>query len=240
MMKPSEWIVLFDAVGTLIRPQPDVVSIYLETSRQYGSRLEAGEIRNRFQQARQTFFDSNVPVCQLKPGSLTSSDAIEQEKWKQLVQYVLHDVKPIDLAFNSLWNHFAAASNWQVYPDVVSCWQQLTEMGITIGIASNFDARLKTIANELPQLQSCQHVFCSGSLGFLKPDPEFFRRIAAQFAEQGSRKFAMVGDNRRNDYEAPKQMGWKAVWLQRQAKFPTQSSESVAGLTEIPQLLSTQ
>ena len=233
-MTPSEWTVLFDAAGTLIRPQPDVVSVYLETARQYGSRLEPDQIRARFQLARQTFFDSHVPVDQLRPGRLISSDVIEQEKWKQLVRYVLFDVEAIDLAFDSLWDHFAAANNWQVYPDVESCWQKLVEMGVTIGIASNFDARLLSIANQLSPLRTCEHVFYSGSVGFLKPDPEFFRGIELHFAGKGRRRFAMVGDNRRNDYDAPKRMGWEAIWLQRTAK--SQTGDRVAGLMDIPQL----
>ena len=239
-MTSNDWIVLFDAVGTLIRPQPDVVSVYLETARQFGSQLERNRVRDRFRLARQCFFDSNVPVGQLRPGSLISSDGIEREKWEQLVRFVLHDVEPIEAAFESLWDHFAAANNWQVYPDVEPCWQQLTAMGITIGIASNFDARLLPIANQLPPLQTCQHIFYSGAVGYLKPDPEFFRRIAAQFEGRGSPRFAIVGDNRRNDYETPKRMGWKAIWLQRPAISMTKSSESVESLLEIPKFFTKQ
>jgi putative hydrolase of the HAD superfamily len=239
MMRSNDWIILFDAVGTLIRPQPNVVSVYLATARQFGSRLEADQIRDRFRLARESFFDSKVPVDQLEPGSLISSNAIEYEKWQQLVQYVLHDVEPIDAAFESLWDHFAAPNNWQVYPDVEPCWQQLTEMGMTIGIASNFDARLVSIANQLPPLQTCQHIFYSGEVGFLKPDPEFFRRIASHFTGRSGHRFAMVGDNRRHDYEAPKRLGWHAVWLNRNPESRSGTNERISGLAELPHFLVT-
>ena len=236
MGQETDWIMLFDAVGTLIRPQPDVNFVYLETARQFGSRLNLQEISDRFQIARRRYFEPTGPVISLLPGSLISSNQLEYENWKRLVQDVLCDVGPIDAAFEKLWDHFGAPQNWQVYPDVEPCWRRLTDIGLQIGIASNFDQRLEAIVAELAPLSNCQHLFYSSDLGFRKPDPGFYQTIENTFETSGSASttgFVMIGDQLENDYHAPQRAGWRSYWLNRTDHPQPEGVRTIRSLPEI-------
>ena len=240
MWQKTDWIILFDAVGTLIRPHPDVNHVYLQTARQFGSRLSLQEISDRFRIARRIYFEPAGPVNQLLPGSLISSNQLEYENWKRLVQDVLCDVDPIGPAFEKLWNHFATPQAWQVYPDVEPCWRRLKEMGLQTGIASNFDQRLEAIVAELTPLSNCKHLFYSSEVGFRKPDAAFYQTIESTLGLSEpvpTIGFAMVGDQLENDCYGPQRAGWQSFWLNRTAQTRCEDVRMIRSLAEVATLL---
>lgn len=228
-MNRPHTIVLFDAVGTVIKPNPSVTDVYHRLGLKYGSRLSRPQIKQRVSESRRKYFnvgesaqsrfvDSSSPRPTLT--ELSSDDEIEREMWQQLVCDVFSDLdSPADL-FDELWDHFEEPENWRVYSDVEACWSELQKYGIEIGLASNFDSRLTSLAQAIYPLSSADYVFCSSQIGFRKPSPMFFRQIEAAIKcvsddRLGVRTIFMVGDDFENDCVAPKLAGWNAVWLNR-------------------------
>lgn len=198
--------VLFDAVGTLIFPRPAVAEVYAAHGKRFGSQLTAPENRTRFRAAiaRTT---KHEPV----------SEAGERQRWRQLVREIFDDVAAAEEGlFASLWQHFAEGQHWAVYDDVPATWHGLTHGGFTLGIASNFDARLHEVCRRLPPLDACTLRFVSSEVGFAKPDPRFFTAVAERLSASPC-EILLVGDEARFDYEPARAAGWQALQIDRDA-----------------------
>jgi putative hydrolase of the HAD superfamily len=196
--------VLFDAVGTLIQPQPSVSEVYAAYGRQYGSRLTSEAIRPRFAAA----------FCKSTPAQATSEE-FERERWRSIVREVVDDVvQRHDDLFSALWQHFGRSEHWQMFADVLPVWNELARRGFELGIASNFDARLRGVCAGLPPLCDCQRVFVSSEVGYAKPDLRFFATIAERL-QTSPHELLLIGDDRERDYEAAKAAGWKGLLIDR-------------------------
>jgi len=226
--------VLFDAVGTIIYPDPGVLSVYHQFGKQHGSQLSIEVITKRFSLLRRKLFQSEMTgdstQHDLPQFEFPSSQQIEQQLWRDLVQQLFTDISDSNSLFEQLWKHFANPGHWRVYEDVPCCWESLKEQGIGIAIASNFDRRLVPICNELGLNENNSRLFFSADLGFRKPDPRFYRAIEQSLP---SEPLLMVGDDYINDYVAPRLCGWQSLQLVRQKKRRTTDSiDSLSGLTE--------
>lgn len=213
-----EKIFIFDAVHTILRPVPDVITAYFLAGKRHGSLLTKEDVKSRFRSGRQELFGTRIAAKETKPGSLRSSDEIEFQLWKKLVTYVFNDVVPIDQLFQELWDHFASPQNWQLYDDVESCWQSIKADGGQIVIASNFDSRLNEILKVQSSLTKIDAVFCSAEVGYRKPDPMFYEVVAKTLKLNGAEQVIMTGDDFENDFVAPRLFGWNAVHLDRRSK----------------------
>jgi len=225
-------IFIFDAVHTILRPIPDVISAYFLAGQRHGSSLNKDEVKTEFRIARRQRFGTFIAASQTQSGSLVSSDAIERLLWQDLVSDVFNDVRPVDRLFEELWSHFASADNWQLYDYVESCWSQLKDSGDRIVIASNFDSRLNEIVAQHKTLSLADAVYCSAEVGFRKPDPMFYKTVADSFGVSDSDEVIMVGDDFENDYVGPTKHGWKALHLDRRAT-PNGNQHTILSLSAL-------
>jgi putative hydrolase of the HAD superfamily len=206
MLDGVRWV-LFDAVGTLMFPDPPVADVYHATARRFGSELSIDDIRERFSSVLSRTFRGDVPT----------SEATERERWRGIVGQVISDIPAdVDAVFEELWGHFAEAQHWRLYDDVAPALNELRERGFSLGIASNFDGRLKRIVGGHLPLANCSAVFASSDVGYSKPDARFFRTIEARLGVQPV-EIALVGDDEVCDVQAATAVGWRAIHLDRKA-----------------------
>ena len=216
--------VLFDAVGTLIHPVPDVHEVYAAAGRRFGSRHDAASIQTRF---RQAFAKHDVHG--------RTNEQHERARWRHIVTEVFDDVPAAaESLFTELWDHFADPGHWTLYEDVLPIWNLLRERNMVICIASNFDARLESICRGVRPLDEADHVFCSSAVGFTKPHREFFAHVVRELGLE-TNQLLMVGDSLENDVEAAHAAGWQAIWIQRGV---TAVGESV--ITQLTDLLNVE
>lgn len=246
-------VVLFDAVGTVIQPDPDVVSVYEQLGRAYGSSLSTSELKLRIGQAREKYFN----VCpasavlqdaqgevELATGDLVSSDEIELRLWRQLVVEVFNEVPDSIRLFEELWGHFSLPQHWRLYEDAAGCWDRLRARGYLIGLASNFDSRLLQLCDSIPLLGTADFVFQSASVGFRKPSPEFYGIVEKELRESigssaaGGLRIYMVGDDLVNDCLGPDRAGWSGVWLNRSQESSQSNWSSARGTDGFVQVAS--
>lgn len=227
-MPESIRAVLFDAVGTLLRPDPPVTETYVATGRRFGSTLSAEQVKLRFRAAfeRQEHEDR-------RRGDGRTDESRESRRWETIVGEVFDDVDDREGLFESLWNHFARADSWRLYDDVREPLQELTARGFVIGLASNFDGRLHAIARGHDPLASCQHVFVSSELGYRKPSTRFFAAIQRALG-CGASELLHVGDSLEYDYQAARAAGWRALLLDR--KCASTATDRVTSLSELARL----
>ena len=217
-------MILFDAVGTLIRPREPVAETYHAAARRYGSQWSVPEIARRFPAAMRRHMgvgdEADVPEAVRAPAALDrppTSEREERRRWQAIVAEVIDDVTSAqDQLFDELWNHFADWRQWEVYPDVREAWESLEQLGYQLGIASNFDGRLPPICRQLEPLSRAAHVFHSAGLGHAKPSLDFFRAIERQLGRP-PHELLLVGDDRINDRLGAQAAGWHALLLDRTA-----------------------
>jgi len=209
--------VVFDAVGTLIRPSRPVADAYRDAGLRYGLDLSRDTIQQRFRQAfaRQESIDA-------RQATWTTDTSRERRRWREIVREVFQPVAEpgdADALFESLWSHYASPQSWTVYEDARPVWTELGGRGLVRVVASNLDDRLSSILGGLPPFHQCADVCVSAELGVRKPSPSFFAAVQ-QRLQLESEQLLMVGDDYAADYEAARACGWQALHLDRQAGCP--------------------
>ncbi|MDB5341297.1 MAG: yjjG [Planctomycetaceae bacterium] len=213
----------FDAVGTLIYPEPSVSKVYWNVGRQFGSQQTLDQVRTEFQQAFQDLAGG-------ARGDYSTSETEEKERWRHIVSQVLFDVIDPDACFEDLHAHFGKPSAWRTFPDVAETLQHLDAQGIEVLVASNFDERLHPLCDELPELRLLRKRVVSASIGWHKPSPHFYTHLI-EVAGCPADQILMVGDDLENDVVAAQASGLPAVWINREG------GSSEAAISDLRQLV---
>jgi putative hydrolase of the HAD superfamily len=201
--------VLFDAVGTLIRPDPAVADIYRRVALRFGVDLGAAEIDRRFSEAFRSEDSRDAHQFEYR-----TSESRELERWQAIVEHVFAESDRRAEIFGELWQAFGRAETWRSFDDVSPAISALKKRGLPLGVASNFDRRLRTVAAGLPELAAIKRFFISSEIGFRKPSPAFFQAIERELGLPPEAIF-LVGDDQENDVEAARACGWQAALVDR-------------------------
>jgi putative hydrolase of the HAD superfamily len=215
--------VAFDAVGTLITPDPPVQAAYQAVGDRYGSRLTIDTIRARF---RSAFRDEEERD---RAAGWRTDPAREMERWRRIVAAVLDDVTDAEACFRELWDHFSRPAAWRCLPDAGSVLTELSRRGLVVGLASNFDSRLRTVVAGLPELAAIGPIVASADVGWRKPAAEFFTAVVRAFGCAPG-EVLLVGDDFENDYAGATAAGLRAVLLDRTGRPGT---AHIAGLADL-------
>jgi putative hydrolase of the HAD superfamily len=201
--------IVFDAVGTLIKPVPSVAEAYVAAAGRQGVVLDRDEVKARFS----LHFQSDH--VHADDGVLSTNDATERRRWRMIVAGVLPEVSEPDRAFDELWDHFGRPDSWRCFPDVLPVLQSLTERGIAVCVGSNFDGRLRGVVKGLPELNDrLESLVISSEVGFRKPHPSFFRAACDQLG-LSPKSVLCVGDDPENDVRGAIRAGLSALLLSR-------------------------
>jgi len=220
--------VYFDAVGTLIFPRPHVDAVYCEVGRRHGSRRNRKSCRRRFSEA----FQKQEGLDRAR-GWITSEQR-EQQRWRDIVAEVLDDVKDPEGCFAELYQHFAKPAAWWCKVGTEELFAALRGRGCLLGVATNYDHRLRTVVAGLVSLRGIDHLLISSEVGWRKPAPAFFEALVRQ-AGVAPAEILLVGDDRVNDYDGALAAGLGAVLLD--ATPGAQRSGVIANLNDLTQFL---
>lgn len=232
------WIV-FDAVGTLLVPSEAVAATYQAVGQAHGSVLTQAEVGRRF---RRVFAESEGLVFHsdgtITPGLETSEQA-EYRRWQWVVGQVFEDLAPDQQTrvFEALWQHYAQPAAWRLLPDVAETLAELRQRGWRLALASNFDARLDGLQRGFAALESIERVAVSSRLGWRKPAPQFYAKVAELCGSRPA-ELCMVGDHWEHDVLAAQAAGWQAVRVLSPLVARDEHSEGIS-LRELPAWLRT-
>jgi putative hydrolase of the HAD superfamily len=204
--------VLFDAVGTMIRVESGVAATYRAAGLRYGANIEESVIRQRFDEAMRRENERDERELAFR-----TSEEREFERWKAIVEHVFDQRQRRDEIFADLWQVFARPDTWQLYDDVAQVLLALAGRGLVLGVASNFDCRLRSVMAGLPPLANIEHCFVSSELGYRKPAREFFQAVQAAL-DLPPQAILFVGDDHENDFLAAQDNGWQALLIDRSGK----------------------
>lgn len=223
---PGVRAVFFDAVGTLLFPEPGAPEIYAETARRHGLALTPAEVRARFIAAyrREEEADS-------ASGWITSEPR-ERERWYRIVTETLAGVSDPDACYRHLFNHFAEPRAWKLAPDAREVLTTLHRRELALGLGSNYDERLWPVLVGFPELDVLKgRVLISAAVGVRKPGAGFFRE-AARAADCDVSEVLFVGDDFDNDYEGALSAGMCTMLLDPHDRHPN-VPHRITALTEL-------
>jgi putative hydrolase of the HAD superfamily len=212
-VSPPVRAVFFDAVGTLLFPEPSAPVIYAETARRHGLALTPAEVRERFIEAYRVEEQADIAI------NWVTSEARERERWRQIVFHTLAGVSDPESCYHFLFDHFAQPSAWRVAPDAAETLTALDRRGVLLGLGSNYDSRLWSVLAGFPELafpREC--VLISAGVGVRKPGVGFFQH-AANVVGCAVEEVLFVGDDIDNDYEGATAAGMAARLLDPQGRY---------------------
>lgn len=223
MLSPAIRAVFFDAVGTVIHPVPSAAEVYAAVGRRFGSRLTAAEIAPRFLEA------FRAEEIKDRSNGLRTSEAREMDRWQAIVQAVFQDSALAAACFPELFEHFARPQAWCCEPDAGPVLAELSGIGCTLGLASNYDSRLRRVVAGLPPLRPVQHLVISSEVGWRKPAPQFFAAVC-RLTGLAPGQVLLVGDAWADDCEGGRAAGLRAVL------FDPRERKKGPGVTRISRL----
>jgi putative hydrolase of the HAD superfamily len=214
--------VFFDAVGTLIEPDPPAAVVYFEVGRRFGSRMAVQEIRQRFAAA---FAEEEESDRRL---GLHTNEERELHRWRGIVSRVLDDVVDSERCFAELRHYFSLPTAWRLEAEALEVLESLAGRGYILGLASNYDRRLRSVVAGFPGLNRVERVVVSSEVGWRKPAPEFYAALCRS-AGLPPEQILYVGDDPASDYNGARALGIRAVLFDPKEKRP-------AGVTRITRL----
>lgn len=205
---------IFDAVGTLIEPNPSVALAYAAAARRQGVEIDTKLVKARFHQ----YFRDDEVDDQLGP--MRTSESIEHQRWRRIVTKVLPELPDPDRAFEELWDHFGRPDAWRTFEDVSPALEALERAGVPYLIGSNFDGRLRGVILGLTDLRpQADSLVISSQVGYRKPHPDFYRAACRSLGLPPERVLC-VGDDPENDVRGPKRAGLQGLLLDRDGRRP--------------------
>lgn len=226
-------LISFDAADTLIKLAKSIGDHYVCVAQAYGVSANAEEISKNFR----LVFASTPP--------LGADGQKGLEWWASVIErtFVESGFKKENFSdFNKfveeLYLALAEDRAWVTFSDVLPALKALKERNIPMIVFSNFDERLVKILEELGIAKYFERIICSTQIGYAKPDPKAFLKVA-DLLKLKPQEILHVGDGYENDYLGALHAGMQAILLDRKnVEFRANSSiKKVQSLAEIPALI---
>jgi putative hydrolase of the HAD superfamily len=211
--------VTFDVGGTLIEPWPSVGHLYAEVAERHGLKnISSPDLNLRFAAA----WEANTGFDYTKAG------------WERVVSETFRGLTGAAgrvTFFAELYQRFAQADAWRVFPDVRPTLELLAAQGIRLGVISNWDERLRGLLERLQLQQYFETLAISCEVGFTKPSPVLFQHAATKLGVPAA-AILHVGDTEELDLLGARAAGFDAVRVERGRG--ARSPGSLRSLAELP------
>ena len=218
--------VSFDVTGTLLGV-PRLGEIYAESFARHGlvapPEALAAMVREVWQELS---VRTHLGECRF-----TSHPEGAKGFWRDLVYRVAARLElspPTPFLAAELYERFAHAEAWEVFPEVPEVLAALRSAGVRLAVTSNFDPRLPRLLADTGLAASFERVVFSAEVGVEKPHPAIFEEMLGGL-DLPAAEVLHVGDSRRDDVEGALAIGMRALWLTRGAE-----RGDLASLRELP------
>ncbi|MEK7269332.1 MAG: HAD-IA family hydrolase [Planctomycetota bacterium] len=212
--------VFLDVGHTLIRPEPSVGVVYARAAERFGARVDPAAIDRVLDEA----FRSRVAEAAGRPDRLATSDAEDYAMWKYLTRSLIGRVPGLDVPFEpwfaDLFADFGRPGAWRVYPDAFPAIDRFREMGLAVGIVSNWDSRIVPILDGLGIRSRVDAVIFSARVGFKKPHRRIFEEALRRFGGLAPSEALHIGDSETEDLRGAAALGIRALLLDRSGRRP--------------------
>jgi putative hydrolase of the HAD superfamily len=202
-------------MGTLFGLRQTVGEIYGAIAARHGVRVEPLALTTAF---FETF--RSAPPLAFGEANTEKLARLEFQWWYRLAAQtfiqvgLLSQFANFETFFQELYNHFATASPWILYPDVLPTLQHWQGRGVTLSIISNFDSRLEKILQLLDLDSYFASILYSSRCAVAKPHRQIFYQALALHQTEALQAWH-IGDSPQEDYYGAQTAGLRAFLLQR-------------------------
>jgi putative hydrolase of the HAD superfamily len=205
-------LLCLDAGFTLLTPRRSLADALSGVLAEDGRQITEDEMRAAWEEADRWFWDEYH-----RPGNDTWSDDSRIEAYWRTYHTVMLDRIGVE-AHNEVLDRILASQfavdAWEPYPDTEPMLRAVRELGLCIGIVSDWGSNLRGILSGLGLDQYLDFILPSGAVGVAKPNPAFFR-MALEAGGAEPHEALMVGDSYRADVHGAWAAGMDALWLDR-------------------------
>lgn len=207
--------VSFDCNGTLIHT-PRMPYIYAEILTRHGLSVTGERVAEGFREVWEEF-ESHRQLGHERYGR-GPEDA---RRWwfgfltRLCERLELEEPTPFTAA--ELFDRFAHADAWEVFPEVPEVLSELAERGLRLAVVSNWDHRLPALLDRLGLGRFFNVVVYSQEVGAEKPEPLIFERALARLGLSPG-AVLHVGDRAMEDVEGALGVGMRALYLDREGE----------------------
>jgi putative hydrolase of the HAD superfamily len=230
-------IIFFDAVGTLFKIRGSVGEIYSQFAQQLGLAVDAELLNQAFVQS----------FCAAPRAAFPGVDPqaiprLEYEWWHSVAAQSFRQVgayskiEDFDAFFQPLFDYFAIADPWILYPEVPQVLSQLKSMDIELGIISNFDSRLYALMKALGLEPWFSSVTVSTQAGAAKPECAIFEAALSIYGYDPDQAWH-IGDSWTEDYRGATAAGLRGVWLNRSNRGDLEAKFAIETLSMLQSVL---
>jgi putative hydrolase of the HAD superfamily len=216
-------IIIFDAGGTLLYPDPPVGEVYARAGLSHGIEADPAEMEQVFWQ---TFREM--------PSGATAQTP---DWWREMVRRVFsHFGEPEDLdgLRLELDAYFQNAEAFRLFPGAREAVMTLRYRGYRTGLISNWEKQLRGILLGLDLLPMLDPAIISAEIGAEKPDSVIFQ-TALDAAGVAPERAVMVGDTPEADGRGAVAMGMHAVLIgEMETDLPR--TRSIKKIADLPNL----
>lgn len=227
--------VFFDAGNTLLLPHPSVEEVCAEVLRSHGLRADPEAIRRGLEKA-----DLYYEERYWEDDTFWASEEEAAAMWSEMYALAMREagVEPSRELGRELYEEFGKGDRWALYPDVMPTVQRLHEMGLRMGIVSNWDVRLPGLCHHLGLSRYLEFVISSANLGRIKPEASIFRAALDRVGVRPE-EAVHVGDHYYADVLGARSAGIRPVLLDRTGRAENPDCPVIRSLSELPGLLLT-
>jgi putative hydrolase of the HAD superfamily len=224
-------MIFFDASDTLITI-PGARRIFQEYLSLRSLQREETHIDELLTEAFRLFYYDKQP--ELFESCTPESD---REFWMKLYTFVLqklgaHEIWSEDELHqysHELYDIYTAPEHYLLFEDVKESLTRLQQMGLRLGIVSNFAPTLQAVLENKGIAHFFEMIIVSTEVGLEKPDPAIFK-LAIRRSGLAPEDLLYIGDHPINDIWAPRQAGIDAVQIFR---YNQQAGKGIHSLLEL-------
>lgn len=204
--------VTLDATGTLFTPR-DVGATYARVLGRHGVEIDPAAVATLLPEVWREF------ACAARPERDRFASHPEGAKgfWSDVVARVClraGSAPPPPFAVAELFETFARAEAWRLYPEVDEALDALAARGLRLAVVSNWDERLPRLIERLGLASRFAAIVVSQQVGVEKPHAAIFRAALDRLGVAAG-EAVHVGDRRLEDVEGAEAAGLRALWLAR-------------------------
>jgi putative hydrolase of the HAD superfamily len=211
-------VVFFDVGGTLVELNGSVGEIYDRFARRYGIDRDPAAMTDVFSRS----FREQPPLAFPRGTPEDELQRLERDWWRRLVLEVIPWFSEFDAFFNEVYEFFRGREAWRLFDDVIPTLAELKNRGLRLAIISNYDSRIDDLLRDFEIEHFFDGVHVSSRIGAAKPDGDIFLS-AMRYHRVEPQRALHVGDSLREDVEGASAVGIRAVLLDRNQSYASNS-----------------
>ncbi|CAN5580315.1 HAD-IA family hydrolase [soil metagenome] len=207
---PRPDLIFFDVGNTLVRAHPSWSDVYLSACRAFGLDIEAPALERALAVALKAgFWDEHGPFDASEDASYSQIKRFDETVMAELGQHELPDA-----FYRHLWDAFARASAWHVFPDVLPCLEALAEAALRRAVISNWVWGAPELLHDLDLARHFDTLVISARVGYNKPHRGIFDH-ALELTGVAPERAIHVGDSYSADVAGARSAGITPVLIDR-------------------------